>query len=155
MITRQIQGKYIQSGDVITIKNRDSNGLMSIKKNKMFSEFLGRRDINFIDPETNIKKVMKQDYFIVQDLVFIDQIKTMYELYVDNTSTSNGNINALWEIQVLDSLQYECPTYRKTLTQYKKFLESVFLLKHVATGCFLMLDDENLALTYNGLLSEC
>lgn len=68
----------------------------------------------------------------------------MYELYVEDDC---NNINALWEIQLRESLTFTFPVY-----------ENVFLIKHVATGCFLSIDPlggDNINLTYDGLQREC
>jgi hypothetical protein len=73
----------------------------------------------------------------------------MFELCVDSTENNTQNINALWEIQLQEMMQFALPNY-----------EQAFLLKHVATGCYLLVtekDDETLGLglTYNGMEPAC
>ena len=71
----------------------------------------------------------------------------MYELFLDQSEEKEKNVNALWEIQLKDSLKYQLPTY-----------DQVFLFKHVATGCFLAINPSEpgeIILTYEGMRMEC
>jgi hypothetical protein len=43
-------------------------GLLCITRKKMISEFLERRDVIFVNSETNVKTTMKQDYFEIAAL---------------------------------------------------------------------------------------
>lgn len=115
----------------------------------MISEFLQTRNIKFTDQdqENQQKKRFKQDYFVIEDLRNPQTLSEMYELYIDTSDAKNENLNALWEIQLKDSLNYQLPTYDK-----------VFLFKHVATGCYLAIDPLNknqIILTYEGMKLEC
>lgn len=67
----------------------------------------------------------------------------MYELYIDSGPTNVNNLNALWEIQITDSFNFSLPDY-----------DQAFLLKHVATGCYLAInktDANSFILTYDGM----
>ena len=78
-----IKGKYVLSGDIITIMNRNLGGLLCIKRKGMLSEFLDERTVAFIDSETNVKREMKQDYFEIEKLRQPDTLDAMYKIGVD------------------------------------------------------------------------
>jgi hypothetical protein len=100
-----------------------------------------------LEVENNSKRMNKQDYFVIEDLRHFETLSEMFELYVDTSDVRKDNLNALWEIQLKDSLSYQLPTYEKIL-----------LFKHVATGCYLGINPSNpeeIILTYEGMKLEC
>jgi hypothetical protein len=59
------------------------------------------------------------------------------------------NLNAFWEVQSKELMQFALPTY-----------ELGFLLKHCATGCYIFASEEDdnkykLGLTYDGMDPTC
>ncbi|CAD8087418.1 unnamed protein product [Paramecium sonneborni] len=140
---QQIKGKYLQSGDVVTIKNRYLGGYLCIKRIQRITEGLDKKSLIVKDYETNINYAMNQYYFDV-DRIRNEKIDQMYQLYVDTKNGADQNLSSLWQIQHIDSLIYQRPTY-----------ESVFLIRHVCTGLFLYITNRGVGLTYDGLKSEC
>ena len=97
------------------------------------------REICFIDYDTNVRKMMKQKYLDINDLR--QNLWKRYEIYAETENI----INTLWEVQIRDPLHYKTPDY-----------DEIFLFKHVATGCFLALgNNDSLALTYDGTKASC
>ncbi|CAD8067155.1 unnamed protein product [Paramecium primaurelia] len=140
---QQIKGKYLQSGDVLTIKNRYLGGYLCIKRIRRITDELDKKELIINYSETNIQYSINQYYFDV-DKIRNEKINQMYQLYVDTTQDADENLNCLWQIQHVDSLIYQKSTY-----------ESVFLIRHVCTGLFLQITNNEVGLTYDGLKMEC
>ncbi|CAD8067163.1 unnamed protein product [Paramecium primaurelia] len=140
---QQIKGKYLQSGDVLTIKNRYFGGYLCIKRIKRITDELDKKELIINYSETNIQYSINQYYFDV-DKIRNEKINQMYQLYVDTTQEADENLNCLWQIQHVDSLIYQKSTY-----------ESVFLIRHVCTGLLLQITNNGVGLTYDGLKMEC
>ncbi|CAD8151578.1 unnamed protein product [Paramecium octaurelia] len=140
---QQIKGKYLQSGDVVTIKNRYLGGYLCIKRIQRITDGLDKKPLIIKDYETNINYAINQYYFDV-DKIRNEKINQMYQLYVDTSPKADEDLNSLWQVQHVDSLIYSRPTY-----------ESVFLIRHVCTGLFLHITNQGVGLTYDGLKMEC
>ncbi|CAD8173114.1 unnamed protein product [Paramecium octaurelia] len=139
----QIKGKYLQNGEVVTIKNRYLGGYLCIKRKKRITDELEQKKLIIKDYETNINYSIIQYYFDVAK-IRNEKINQMYQLYVDTTPKADENLNSLWQFQHVDSLIYSRSTY-----------ENVFLIRHVCTGLFLQITNNGVGLTYDGLKMEC
>lgn len=109
----EIQGKYLQSGDIITIKNRNLGSLVALKRKQPYSQFLQTRNISYADGESKKIDEKKQDYFVIDNLRDYQTLLEMYELYNDTSDNKDDNIDALWEVQLRDPLTYYQPDYSK------------------------------------------
>ncbi|TNV75003.1 hypothetical protein FGO68_gene1012 [Halteria grandinella] len=145
---QQVKGNYLQSGDVVTIKNRFLGGFLTVKREKKITEGLEPKQVNVKDYDTQIYKSLNQHYFDVIKLRKPESIKGTYKLYVDQDPSAEENLDSLWQIQHVDSLTYYRATY-----------ESKFLIRHVCTGLFLEVTTESfnqyVSLTFDGLKQEC
>ena len=90
------RGRFLQSGDIIRIKNRALGGFLSIKRENFITSKLKERVVQFKDADTKGNKPHVQHYFDIIDLKKQATINSLYKLHVDTNESNSNSLNNLW-----------------------------------------------------------